>query len=351
MAKKQQAGAELGLQALKRDLKQHTLQKGYIFYGEEAYLRDTYLTQLKKAVLEGPAADLNYHRFNRETFSWQAIADAVEAIPMMAERTLVQVDDVSLYKAAESDQEILKAILSDLPEHCCLVFVYGDGGFDRDKRKKSLDQLIEQKLCLVEFTKQSPRDLCAWIARHVKAGGKEISGECCQLLCFRTGGVMATLASEIPKLVSYASGPEITRADIEATVEPVLDAVVYDITNAIADKNFELAMEKLHEVLRMQEEPIAILAAIGSNLRRTYCARALIDQGKGVSELMQLTGLRSEYAARKTLEAARGISVRFCEAALVGCMQTDLGLKNSVDDSQRLLELLIMSLAQEARRD
>ena len=32
MAKKQQTDAQLGLQALKRDLKQHTLQKGYIFY-------------------------------------------------------------------------------------------------------------------------------------------------------------------------------------------------------------------------------------------------------------------------------------------------------------------------------
>ena len=66
---------------------------------------------------------------------------------------------------------------------------------------------------------------------------------------------------------------------------------------------------------------------------------------------MQLTGLRSEYAAKKTMEAARRVSVEFCQKALLASMRTDYALKNSVDDPQRLLELFLIQLAQEAQCD
>ncbi len=350
MAKREEEKAVSGFRKLKQDLKQHSLQRGYVLYGEEAYLRETYFEQIKKELLKGPAADLNYHRFHKENIAWEQVVDAVEAFPMMAERTLVQIEDINFYKASEADMKYICGILEDIPEHCCLVFTYGDG-FERDKRKKKLDTLVEENLCLVEFPKQSVTDLSAWVRRHVKAEGKEITDANCQLLCFRTGNSMTTMASEIPKLCAYASGAEIQKQDIETLVEPVLDAVVYDITNAIALREFDTAMLRLHQVLRMQEEPIAILGAIGSNLRRTYCAKVLLQRGKGSEGLMQLTGLRSEYAAKKTMEAARRVSVEFCQKALLASMRTDYALKNSVDDPQRLLELFLIQLAQEAQCD
>lgn len=348
MARKNQEETPAGLLRLKQQLKSHSLGTGYVLFGEEAYLRESYLELMKKELLQGPAKDLNYHRFTKETVSWEQVADAVEAFPMMAERTLVHVDDVSLYRATEADTERICGILEDLPEHCCLIFTYG-GVFDRDKRKKKLDALVEKSLCLVEFPKQTLRDLTAWVRRHVKAGGKEISDSCCQQLCFRTGNSMTTMATEIPKLCAYVEGPEIRQQDIEAVVEPVLDAVVYDITNAVAQKRFDIALGRLDQLLRMQEKPEAILGAIGANLRRTYAAKVLQSRGKGTEALLELTGMRSEYAAKKSLEAARLVSLEFCQKALLACRQTDFLLKNSADDPERLLELLLVQLAQEAR--
>ena len=51
-----------------------------------------------------------------------ALSDSVENLPMMAERSLIRVDDVDLFKLGEKDRERLIALLGDLPPYCCLVF-------------------------------------------------------------------------------------------------------------------------------------------------------------------------------------------------------------------------------------
>ena len=44
-----------------------------------------------------------------------ALSDSVENLPMMAERSLIRVDDVDLFKLGEKDRERLIALLGDLP--------------------------------------------------------------------------------------------------------------------------------------------------------------------------------------------------------------------------------------------
>ena len=62
---------------------------------------------------------------------------------------------------------------------------------------------------------------------------------------------------------------------------------------------------------------------------------------------MKLCGM-PDYPARKTMEAARGFSAPFCKKAAELILETDYRLKTSYDDSQRLLELLVLELAREA---
>lgn len=64
---------------------------------------------------------------------------------------------------------------------------------------------------------------------------------------------------------------------------------------------------------------------------------------------MELTGLKS-YPAGLTMTAARRASEGFCRRSVELCLQTDVRMKTSYDDPERLLELLVVELAQEARR-
>ena len=346
MAKKQPAAN--ALQELKAALKNKDLGRLYFFHGEETFLLNHYLNQIKKQLLDPLTESFNFHRLTNETFDIRSFADAVENLPMMAEYTLVQVDDIDLFKMNESDRTKMAEILSDIPDYCTVVFTYLTAQWKPDKRLKKLWEAVEGSGAIVEFAKQDQRDLIAWVTRHFAAHGKRITNDLCAYLIDITGGTMTALSGEIDKICAYSGADEIKKTDIDAVTEPVLDAVVFQMTDLLSGGRYDQALLKLQQLLKMQQEPLAILGAVGGHFRRIGTARTLLDNGKNSSELQKLCGI-PDYPARKTMEAARRFRPEFCRKAAQLVIETDYKMKTSFDDSERLLELLILQLAQEAR--
>lgn len=348
MARKQTQ--DTALRDLKTALKEKRPEHLYIFHGEEAFLRRYYLDQLYKLLIQGPAAEFNYHRLNEETMSLEAFQNAVEAIPMMAESSMVQVDDVDLFAMPESARNQMVEMLGDIPDYCHVVFHYETIPYKPDRRLKKLTAVLEEKGCAVEFKKQQEADLVSWITRHFKSHGKDITPQLCRHLILITGGTMTALQGEIEKIAAYARQTEITRSDIDAVVEPVLEAHVFHMTDAMASGNYEKAIKTLETLLRMQEEPIKLLAAIGAQFRKINAAKILLSNKQGPQALKKLYGM-GDYPAQKTMEFAQRFPASACQAAVRMCAETDYQMKTSFDNSARLLELLLIRIAQEVQRD
>lgn len=345
MAKKQTSGNSL--QLLKTQLKNKDLGRLYVFHGEETFLLHHYLGQIKNKLLDPLTESFNYHRLNSETFALRSFADAVENLPMMAEATFVQVDDVDPFKMNESDRTKMAEILSDIPDYCTVVFTFITIPWKPDKRLKKLWEAVSGNGEIVEFAKQDQKDLIAWVTRHFAAHKKQISSDLCAYLIDITGGTMTALSGEIDKICAYSGADQIKKTDIDAVTEPVLDAVVFQMTDLLSAGRYGEALLKLQQLLKMQEEPIKILGAVGGHFRRISTARTLLDNGRNGSDLQKLCAL-PDFAARKTMEAARRFGPEFCAGAAALILETDYQMKTSFDDNERLLELLILRLSQEA---
>lgn len=319
----------------------------YVFHGEEMFLLNHYLQQLKAVVLDPLTESFNFHRFTHENFAVQSFADAVENMPMMAERTLVQVDDVDVFKMNEDARDAITAILSDIPEYCTVVFVHETVPFKPDKRFSKLWAPFAAGQ-VVEFAKQNERDLVVWIQRHFMALGKRIDPRLCQYLLEITDGTMTTLGTEIKKIASYSGADTICREDIDAVTEPVLDAVVFRMTDQLSAGDYGGALVTLQKLMKMQEEPLQILGAIGGHFRRISAAKTLIEHGRPAQELQKLCGI-ADFPARKAMESARRCSPDYLQKVMELVLETDMKMKTSFDDPQRLLEMLILQLAMEGR--
>ena len=347
MAKKPQTND--GFQELKASIKNKDLGRLYIFHGEETFLMDHYFQQMKKILLDDLTESFNFHKLNSETFGLQEFGDCVENMPMMAEHTLVHVDEIDLFKLPEADRNKMAEFLSDIPEWCTVVFTYETVAWKPDKRLKKLWEAIDNNAAIVEFAKQGQRELIAWVSRHFMARGKRISNDLCAYLIDITGGTMTALNGEISKIAAYSGADEVKKSDIDAVTEPVMDAVVFQMTDLLGEGRYGQALQKLQTLLKMQQEPLAILGAVGGHFRRISTARTLMDNGKGSGELMKLCGI-PDYPARKTMDAARRFRPEFCRKAAELVLETDYKMKTSYDDPERLLEMLILELAQEAHR-
>ena len=337
-----------GLQELKASIRNKNVGRLYFFYGEETFLLTYYLDSMKKLLLDPLTESFNFHRFTSENFDLAAFLEAVENLPMMAESTMIQVDDIDLFKLPEAEREKIAAALKDIPEYCTVVFTYLTVAWKPDKRLKKLWEAASQNGLAVEFAKQDQRELIPWVSRHFAAKKKRISNDLCAYLIDITGGTMTALNGEIEKISAYSGTEEIRKSDIDAVTEPVLDAVVFQMTDQISEGSYEKAFLSLQHLLKMQQEPLAILGAIGSHFRRLSAAKVLMENGKSAYELQMLCGL-PDYPARKIMDAARRMDKAFCGRATELILETDYKIKTSFDDSERLLELLVLQLASEAR--
>ena len=134
MAKKQEQPDSL--QSLKQAIRAKDPGRLYFFYGEEIFLLQHYLGQLRKVILDELTESFNYHKLTSETFDIRQFADSVENLPMMAERTMVVVDEIDVFRMNESDREKMVDIFSDIPDYCTVVFTYETTSFKPDKRYK-----------------------------------------------------------------------------------------------------------------------------------------------------------------------------------------------------------------------
>lgn len=330
-----------GYREMKREVALGSIGNLYIFHGEEAYLRDDCLKKMKAALLTGGLDDFNYHAIPAQDFTLQRLREAVDAMPMMSERTMVVVSDYDMDKGG---REELLELLSDLPDYVCLVFVYDVIPYKPDGRSK-LAKLVKEKGKVVDFARQDQGDLTDWIARRFRAVGHEISTADARYLIFLCGDLMTSLISEIGKIGAYARQTRVTREDIDAVATPQLDAVVFQLTDAIAAGNFDKAFSVLSDLLHMQEAPIKLLAALGRQMRQLYTARLAVENGKGSRWLMELWGMRSSYPAEKLTQAARRFSLDWCRRAVCRCQKVDLELKSTGADGRQALTGLLLELA------
>ncbi|MEA4933039.1 MAG: DNA polymerase III subunit delta [Lawsonibacter sp.] len=332
-----------GYQRLKQNLSEGKPGQLYVLYGEETYLRDYYLGKLREQTLSGSMGTFNLHEIGAKDMSPHALEEAVDCLPMMGERTLVLVTDYDLFKAGEKEREAYINIFSQLPDYCCVVFLYDLIEYKGDARTR-LAGALKQFGVVVNFVRQEQGDLVDWVRRRFRALGKDIDSRLALDFIFLCGDLMTNLIGEIEKIGAYAKQKHITRADIEAVATPQLDAVVFRMTDAIGEGNFDKAMAVLGELYQMQEPPIKIMWSLGRQMRQLYSARLALEQGKGASYVASLWGIKP-YPADKLVNSAKRFSLKWCRRAVLRCGQTDLAMKSTGQDGETLLTTLLLELA------
>ena len=337
-------------QTFKQELSTGTIHCGYLFYGEESYLREYYLGELRKKLIPDGFEEFNYHRLEGKDLTAETLTEIAEAMPMMTERTLLVVRDWDIFKLNEEQRTKLIAFLEDIPPYCCVVFVYDLLEYKPNRTMKKLWKAMGEHLETVEFQAADSSDLVSWIGRRFRALGKEIDRQTAEYLIFTCGGLMTGLVPEITKIGTYAKGKRITEKDIDAVADPVLSAEVFKLSDEVLKGNYDEAARILGDLLKMQTEPILILAALGSQLRRIHTACIAIETGKDKYWLMELWGMKSNYPAGLLLSAARQTSADWCAEAVKMCQVLDRRMKSENGlDAEGELKLLLVRLGAKRR--
>lgn len=339
MPKKQDEGSIYKLEI--KALKEKGPERLYFIYGPEDYLSSAFLGELRNLCLPEGDDGFSLKCFEGPSLDLSSLREAVNAMPFLSDRTFVELHNIDTNKLSDPDGFV--KVLSDIPDYCTVVFSQ-DFTFEPDGRLKITKFLKTQGHTLF-FKTQEDGVLVPWIRKRFSSFGKKIDGDACDRLMFISGTLMNRLIPEIAKIAGAVSGDTVTAEDINLLANRIPEADVFEMVDAISDKNIDLAATLLGELLfDKKTEPIMVLGLIGLNMRRLYGVKLVMKAGlgaKGVSELMK-TNWTS--LINKTMASAKRFSENFLMDSVRLCAETDYLMKSGTEDDAELLKELVFRL-------
>ena len=329
------------MQKLLQDIKNKEYSQIYLLHGEEAYLRKQYRDKLKEALI-ADGDTMNNHYYEGKDTKIEEIIDLAETLPFFSEKRVIVIENSGWFqKGGDKMAEYLPGI----PETTYLIFVETQV----DKRSK-LYKTVKNKGRIAEFTHQDEQMLKRWILGMLKKEGKNITAADMQFLLERIGTEMAHIKTEMEKLLCYTMGKaEVTREDIEEICTKRVQNQIFDMINAIADKNQKKALDLYYDLLTLKEPPMRILALIGRQFNLLLQVKELRKKGYSTQSISEKTGLHGFIVGKYEKQAVRFKTAELREA-LEACVEADENVKTGKMNDVMSVEILICKYSGNEKR-
>lgn len=332
---------------LKKQLKTENLLNLYFLFGEEKYLVEYYAEELcKKAVGEADTS-FNEHRLDGEAVTIDEIAQTVDAMPLMANRTCVLVNNLDADHLLAKETEKLNELLSDLPDFCVLIFCCRslDVNLKKSAKWKKFLAQIEKYGASVELNKRGMIALEKQLVSWAKKLGNELSQINASKIIKLCGDDLLTLKNELEKLCSFAGEGEITEEQIDQIITKNLETTVFLLSKAVAAGEYKKAYRQLDLLFYQKEEPVAVLAVLSSLYTDMYRVRAAIESRKQLTDVSCIFDYRNkEFRLKNAQKDSSALSTQALRRCMNEILMTDIALKSTKVDKKILMEELLAKL-------
>ncbi len=210
-----------------------------------------------------------------------------------------------------------------------------------------LAKAAEQYGKVIQNTLPKGAALENWITKRAKHLGVSITPEAKKLLGDFIGNNLRLLANELDKLATYAGkGTTITIDDIRQLSAQVQEARIFDLTDALAQRNRQQALNILHDLLSDGEPPLKLLSTITSQVRSLLLVKELAQKGMRAPQIVSALGM-APFIVDKSLRQVSKFNPAQLESAYRQLLATDAALKRSRLTPEMALDLLVVQFGSE----
>ena len=331
---------------LKESLK--SPEGGYLFYGDEDYMKQHYVRRLRDAVLGGALLpEMNHIKFDRDDFSLPALEDALATPPVMDDGKLIEISLPDLSFMKEDEQESFRDALKTLKDSpgTVLVLSVAPGGFDPGKPKspsaamKAYSKLLKP----VEFPLQPEGKLVRWLARHAADAGIEADPGALRDMIRLCGRSMFRLSAEIDKACALARSRgenKLTAASVVASATRTPEDEAFALANSIMRGDAKSAVDFVGRALRRGEEPIKLLVNVSAVFCELAVVSHLVKDGATASDVAEKMKMH-DYRAGLLVSAVRGVRTGTMDRVLSLFAETEQKMKSYTVRSDAALMRLV----------
>ena len=326
---------------------------GYLFFGEEDYMKSAAIRMARENVTEAdPAmAAFNDIRLDGLDFTPAALLDALTVPPMGAERKVITVTGLNLSALRAAEMDKLCEALSEIPDYPYNLVILSAAAdtFDPGNLPKKPSELLTtlgEYLTPVYFERNTPAKLAGWVQKHYLHGGVQAAPKLCQFTIEYCGRNMFTLANEVDKVACYirAHGRDtLTEADIRTAAIPAMEYDAFAFTNAIMERRRADALDILADLKLRRVGPLYILSEVSRVVCDLLAIRTMADGGQTALEIGSALKMH-EYRVGLYLKQSRKTDLSLLQNAVTAAEAADRALKRSAADGYGVIERLICTL-------
>lgn len=323
----------MSLEFLKNDIAEKSFRKIYLITGNEPYLKEHWLSALKKAVLpEGNDFDLI--TADGKDLSTEEFTENVRSLPLVSAKKLYIITDLPISSPVVSLLSKEEGLLSD--EMCLVIYCDVEKYDKRTAEYKAFEKFVKANGLSVVCDTPEEKDLVRWVSGYFSKHGFSISRQVAEYFVKNIPADMFLLKNEADKLIFYKEEEKtVSQEDIDLLSTKSYDAKSYEMTNAIFSKNCDAAYDICKKMLAMNTYPLILLYSIENAVATIAKTRILLEEKKTQSEIGKIMGTK-EYPTQKNCEIARRLSNEQINALLECCIAADISSKStavSMEDS------------------
>ena len=336
------------MKTIDEDIRSGNLKQIYLLYGTEDYLKRQYRDKLKNALtaagedsgmggmLSGGDGDMNFNRFEGKDINPKQVIDLAETLPFFAERRVILIENSGFFKNACDE---LAEYLAQPAASTYFVFVEEEV----DKRSK-MYKAVKNAGKIVEFATQTEELITRWVLARLKKEGKNITGSVMQLFLSKTGSDMGNIDRELEKLICYCLDRDVVTAeDVEAVCTTRITNHIFDMVNAIAEKQPQKALQLYYDLLALKEPPMRVLFLIARQCNLLLQTKELKNRGHDNKTIASKIGV-PPFAAGKYVAQASHFKTSVLKNAVKQCVETEEAVKSGRMNDMMSVEILILSV-------
>lgn len=302
---------------LKKNLMTAPPKSCYILTGDDSFVVKSAVNMF--SVFSGEFRDLNFTFFGKDASISEVIA-ALLTPPMFSEYRVVCVNDYT------GDLKQIKEYLKNPSSTSVLLFT--------GALTPNFNGIIP--LCeIVDCNRLEKSYLEGWVVRKAASQKISVSQKAASLLVEYCNRDMNSVYNELVKLMDYAEGA-IDESDVKELVSPQIEYKVFELSEAIAEKNADKAVELVNLMLAENNSAVSLMGMLFNHFRRLLFV-SLNPKSDTLSSDLKV----KEYAVKVALRQAAKFSPRRLKAVFDRLNSLDAGVKaGKISDKNALMEFV-----------
>jgi DNA polymerase-3 subunit delta len=317
----------------------------YFLFGNDEFAITRKLKEFEADFTDPTSADMNTARLDARSMSEDDLNNAVNAMPFLAKRRLVLLENLSSKYNNPSVRKKFLAFVEKTPETTRLVMV--ESVEPKEAEKHWLVKWAEKNSKVIQtkaFMLPRLRDMTGWIINETKNQGGQIEPRAAEMLKDMVGVDTRQAGMEIAKLLAYVNWARPVRSqDVEAVCIVTSQQSVFDFVDALANGNGKSAQHLLHRLLETEDE-FSLWGMVIRQFRLLIQAREILDSRGNQNDVARALGVHP-FVAEKTTQQAGRFSIESLEHIYRRLLKIDEGVKTSQITLDLALDTLVVELA------